>query len=222
MSEKMPMRAQAPTSKEQAIVEAAAKRFRYYGIGKTTMQEIAQDAGMAVGTLYLYFANKDALVAACAEKYAQRHRQQADEILNSDLLPDEKLRAYVIDRFRQAEDTRTSSRHAAEITRAVLRVKPGRIREEGQMMHAVVVQILNEGIASGLFRIVDVNRDATIFLYSLVAFFPNALSEPQIVPLEEDLVSVVDWFLDTWKSGAREPKKKSAGAGRRAKVRDKA
>ena len=92
------------------------------------------------------------------------------------------------------------------------------------MMHAVVVQILHEGIASGMFRVVDVNRDAMIFLYSLVAFFPNALNEPQVVPLEEDLVSVIDWFLDTWKSGASGPKKeKSAGAGRRrAKVRGKA
>ncbi len=212
----------AQASKEQAIVDAAGKRFRYYGIGKTTMQEIAQDAGMAVGTLYLYFANKDALVAACAEKYAQRHRQQADEILNSNLPPDEKLRAYVIARFRQAEDTRTSSRHAAEITRAVLRVKPDRIREEGQMMHAVVVRILKEGIAAGQFRNVDVDRDALVFLYALVAFFPNALSEPQIVPLEEDLVSVVDWFLDTWKSGARGPKrKKSTAGGRLAKARCK-
>ncbi len=214
----------AQVTKEQAIVEAAAKRFRYYGIGKTTMQEIAQDAGMAVGTLYLYFANKDALVAACAEKFAERHRQQAAEILASELPPDEKLRAYVVARFRQSEDTRTSSRHAAEITRAVLRVKPDRIREEGQMMHAVAVQILNEGISSRRFRAVDVDRDAVVFLYALAAFFPNALSEPQFVPLEEDLVSVVDWFLDTWKSDARGAKpRKAATAGKRpAKVRGKA
>ena len=218
------MSSPAQVNKEQAIVEAAAKRFRYYGLCKTTMQEIAQDAGMAVGTLYLYFANKDALVAACVEKYAERHRQQADAILSSKLPPDEKLRDYVVARFRQAEETRTSSPHAAEITRAVLRVKPNRIREEGQMMHAVVVQILNEGIASGLFRVVDVNRDAMIFLYSLVAFFPNALSEPQIVPLEADLLSVVDWFLDTWKSGVRGLKgeKSVASDRRRTKVRGKA
>jgi AcrR family transcriptional regulator len=218
------MSSPAQANKEQAIVDAAAKRFRYYGIGKTTMQEIAQDAGMAVGTLYLYFANKDALVAACVEKFAERHRQQAEEILSSKLPPNEKLRAYVIARFRQAEETRTSSPHAAEITRAVLRVKPDRIREEGQMMHAVVVQILSEGIESGMFCVADVHRDAMIFLYSLVAFFPNALSEPQIVPLETDLVSVVDWFLDTWKSGAhgRKGEKLTAGGRRRAKVRGKA
>jgi len=53
-------------SKNQIIVDAARKRFQHYGIGKTTMQEIAADAGVAVGTLYLYFSNKDELVVACA------------------------------------------------------------------------------------------------------------------------------------------------------------
>lgn len=209
-------------SKQYKIVEAAAQRFRYYGIGKTTMQEIAQDAGMAVGTLYLYFSNKDALVVACAEEFAARHRQQADEILNSKLPPDEKLRAYIVARFRQSEDTRTSSRHAAEITRAVLRVKPDRIREEGAMMLEVVSRIVAEGIAAGMFHLSEPQRDTKVFLYSLVAFFPNALSEPQIVPLKEDLLDVVNWFLDTWKWGASgPPRKKSARPARRAKIRGK-
>lgn len=199
-------------SKQRAIVEAAAKRFRYYGIGKTTMQEIAQDAGMAVGTLYLYFSNKDALVVACAEEYAARHRQRAEEILASELPPDEKLRVYILDRFRQAEETRTSSRHAAEITRAVLRVKPDRIREEGEMILAVTLRILREGIAAGMFRVADPERDVKVFLYSLVAFFPNALTEPQVAPVEEDLRSVIDWFLEHWKSqAAKATKRKRAG-----------
>jgi AcrR family transcriptional regulator len=208
-------------SKHLKIVEAAAQRFRYYGIGKTTMQEIAQDAGLAVGTLYLYFSNKDALVVACAEEFAARHRQQAEEILNSQLPPDEKLRAYVVARFRQSEDTRTSSRHAAEITRAVLRVKPDRIREEGQMMLAVISQIQSEGAAAGLFHFNDPERDAKVFLYSLVGFFPNALSEPPVAPLEADLLDVIHWFLETWKAKVRrtKPRKAPPRPKRRAKAR---
>jgi AcrR family transcriptional regulator len=37
--------------KRQRILAAARKRFRYYGVRKTTMHEIARDAGVAVGTL---------------------------------------------------------------------------------------------------------------------------------------------------------------------------
>lgn len=189
--------------KHDRIVEAAARRFRYYGIAKTTMQEIAQDAGLAVGTLYLYFANKDALVAACAEKFAERHRRQAAEILAGNRPPAEKLRAYVVARFRQADETRTASPHAAEITRAVLRVKPDRIRQEVQMMLEVFERILREGIAAGVFQTATPEMDAEVFLFSLAAFFPSALAEPQQVPLERDLLKIIDWFLAHWMAGPR-------------------
>lgn len=188
--------------KHDKIVEAAAARFRYYGIRKTTMQEIAEDAAVAVGTLYLYFSNKDALVAACAEEFAARHQQQATEILSSDLGPQEKLRAYVVARFRQAEETRTASPHAAEITQAVLRVKPERIREEGEMMMEVIGQILTEGKRQGVFEVAEPARDAKVFLYSLVAFFPSALIKPTVEPLESDLLEIIDWFLGVWRVAA--------------------
>jgi AcrR family transcriptional regulator len=204
-------------NKRARIVDAARKRFRYYGIGKTTMQEIADDAGVAVGTLYLYFSNKDDLVVACAEEFVRRHRRRAEAILASAAPADKKLRRYVVDRFRQSEATRTSSRHAAEITRAVLRVKPDRIDEESQMMWQVIGEILAEGVRDGLFRIDRPADDAKIFLIAIAAFFPNALTEPPRMPKEQDLVSVINWFVRAWKSGVS--RRKRASAGRRKETR---
>src|SRR5215467_12723923 len=45
-------------SKRQAIIESARKIFAMKGYEDTTIAEIAEDAGMAVGTVYLYFGNK--------------------------------------------------------------------------------------------------------------------------------------------------------------------
>jgi len=190
-------------AKRDRIVESAAQRFRHYGIGKTTMAEIAQDAGVAVGTLYLHFKDKDDLVVACAEKFAGRHREECAAILASAQPVDKKLRRYIVGRFHQSEETRTSSRHAAEITRAVLRVKPDRILEEGEMMRATVTQLLREGVEKRQFRIADIDRDALVFLYSISYFFPNALTTPAIVPTEADLRLVIDWFLKTWQSQSK-------------------
>ncbi len=195
-------------SKPQKIVEAARKRFRYYGIGKTTMQEIAADAGVAVGTLYLYFSNKDDLVVACAEDFAARHREHVDAIMASTAPAEEKLREYVVARFRQTEETRTSSRHAAEITRAVLRVKPDRVHEESMLMWDTITRILKQGVEKGRFEIADPEQDAKVFLFSIAGFFPNALADPPIEPRAEDLLLVIDWFLKAWKSTAKKPRKK--------------
>ena len=45
-------------SKRQAIIESARKIFAMKGYEDTTIAEIAEDAGIAVGTVYLYFGNK--------------------------------------------------------------------------------------------------------------------------------------------------------------------
>jgi TetR/AcrR family fatty acid metabolism transcriptional regulator len=190
-------------SKRQSIIDVARKRFRYYGVAKTTMQEIAADAGVAVGTLYLYFRNKDDLMVACTEEFVEHHRRVIEKTLAEDLPADEKLRRYIVNRFRQSEETRTSSRHAAEITRAVLRLKPDRIEEEGRMMQATVEQIFAQGIRDRLFRIADPPGDARVFLFAIAVFFPNALSAPSFEPREEDLVAIIGWFTQVWKQAAK-------------------
>jgi AcrR family transcriptional regulator len=45
-------------SKRQAIIEAARNIFATKGYEETTIAEIADEAGVAVGTVYLYFHNK--------------------------------------------------------------------------------------------------------------------------------------------------------------------
>lgn len=45
-------------SKRQAIIEAARNIFAQKGYEDTTIAEIAEEAGVAVGTVYLYFHNK--------------------------------------------------------------------------------------------------------------------------------------------------------------------
>jgi AcrR family transcriptional regulator len=191
-------------NKTERIIKAARERFRYYGLAKTSMQEIARDAGVAVGTLYLYFANKDELVAACAEEFADQHRKKGAAILASQDPADVKLRKYVIDRFRQSARTRTGSRHMAEITRAVLRVKPQRVEEEGMMMWDFIRRILGQGIEAGLFAIGDVDADAKVFVMAIAYVFPNALSIPPIPARQEDLLTVTDWFIAAWKRGLSE------------------
>lgn len=52
--------------KRQAIQHAARELFASHGYDETTIAEIARAAGVAVGTVYLYFENKhDLLVDVC-------------------------------------------------------------------------------------------------------------------------------------------------------------
>jgi len=186
--------------KRQRILESARKRFRYYGVRKTTMQEIARDAGVAVGTLYLYFKDKDELLVAGTEEYVIRHRRQADAMLASDASAADKLRRYVLDRFRASQATRTGGyRHAAELLREVLRVRPERRVEEGRMMSEYFVRILRLGMENGELHTDNPERDSRVFLLSLAFLFQNTKDEQAPTPTEEDALLVVDWFLRVWR-----------------------
>lgn len=51
-------------TKEQKILRSATRVFLKEGFDKTSMRKIATAAGVSVGTLYLYFENKDQLFYA--------------------------------------------------------------------------------------------------------------------------------------------------------------
>lgn len=50
------------------ILDAAERSFIRAGFHRTTMQDVAAEAGMSPGNLYRYFPSKDALVASLCER----------------------------------------------------------------------------------------------------------------------------------------------------------
>jgi AcrR family transcriptional regulator len=64
------------------LLDAAAEVFAENGYAKATTNAVAARAGVSPGTLYQFFANKEALAAALAERYraalAQAHEQAFD------------------------------------------------------------------------------------------------------------------------------------------------
>ena len=59
----------APDERRREILEAASKLFRERGFESTTVQSVAAEAGLAAGTVYLYFPSKEAIVAALQEDF---------------------------------------------------------------------------------------------------------------------------------------------------------
>jgi AcrR family transcriptional regulator len=59
------------TDTRVAIIVAALKCFQTKGLRKTTVVDITRAAGMSRSTVYEYFPDKAAIVAACAEHVSQ-------------------------------------------------------------------------------------------------------------------------------------------------------
>jgi len=56
------------TDRLHRILDVAQKRFAHFGVGKTTMTEIAADVGMSKASIYYYYPDKEHLFLAVIQK----------------------------------------------------------------------------------------------------------------------------------------------------------
>src|SRR3954452_24981323 len=77
----------------QSIQEATLRVIARKGMSAATMQEIAEEAGVAKGTLYLYFRDRNELVEKTFENAIQQLHAKVDAALAEALPFEEKLRA---------------------------------------------------------------------------------------------------------------------------------
>src|SRR3954467_923875 len=70
-------RLEIPTDRRQQILQAAMTRFAKRGFHQTSMHDISAEAGISVGLIYRYFASKEAVISAMAD----RHKQEISDML---------------------------------------------------------------------------------------------------------------------------------------------
>jgi AcrR family transcriptional regulator len=71
----------AGNDKRSRILDAAQNLFLRYGVKRTALDDVVREAGIAKGTLYLYFDSKDELFAAVAERLCTEVLSNAEEAI---------------------------------------------------------------------------------------------------------------------------------------------
>src|SRR6516164_7641408 len=78
----------APEVRRRAILDGARQVLLRQGLHGLTMDEVARAAGVAKGTVYLYFPSKGELVAGLRREYNRELVEQAGDLLGP-LMPAE-------------------------------------------------------------------------------------------------------------------------------------
>ena len=84
------------------IALSAIGLFCEKGIQQTSIDEIAKSAGVAKGTIYLYFKNKEEIVFTIWDIIIQQHETNFQQQIKSNMSAKEKILMYYD--FRQAQD----------------------------------------------------------------------------------------------------------------------
>jgi len=176
-----------------AILEATIRVLEQEGAEAATTSRIAEVAGVSVGTLYQYFANRDAIVDALQEREFERASEMLQRTLGSaDFTSERQLaravisgllelyraapalhRLFVLDglRITPAERVRAFDLRSIEILRSFLSVTPWPVASRNP---AVTAFILYQSVR------------ATMLAYMLEA--PPSISDVVLVDELTDLV----------------------------------
>lgn len=186
----------------RAILDVARKRFLHYGFKKTTIDEIAADAGIGKGTVYLYFDNKEAILFTLAREVKRNVTAQMEAISQSLASPQEKLRRMLLASVLSVHDVAQVTVHGSELVNELL---SPRLMECGQPERAaqlaLLTQCLAEGVEQGAFELPCPPCEAATQLFlAMVPFFPPYLNPCHATPscrkgLEAQAGAMLDFLL---------------------------
>ncbi len=102
-------------SKADFILEAATRLFARYGFRRTAMEDIAREAGVAKGTVYLYFDSKDAVYLAVQARDAAEVLARCDQAAAAPGGFRDRLYTMLDAKFGLFFERYGASEHAAEL-----------------------------------------------------------------------------------------------------------
>lgn len=149
------------TAREDQLLEAASRLFKEKGYHSTSMQDLADALGVQKGSLYYYIDSKEELLRRLLERATTFLGTQIDEIYAADLSPVDKLQRAL---ENHAETMMGNLNLVAVYLYEYRSLPPQRLEEAmavRQHYECVLMQIVEDGIASGDFR--PVNVKMTVF-----------------------------------------------------------
>lgn len=191
-------------AKRQAIIDAALRLFSGYGYRRTSVGDVASEAGIAKGTVYIYFDTKEALFAGVCQHVADGFLARARAAADAESAIEDKILAILSAKFSDLHQLVHSSPHASEIIASKNQLANEVFREADREFEEILASALVEGQESGELDLPsrpDGSRAAAVWAGALLircAFGNGAAGADQVRPTLEqyderlgDMVQVV-------------------------------
>ncbi len=140
------------SDKYQKIILAATKVFAEKGFYNAKVADVAKEAQVADGTIYLYFKNKDDLLISIFEESMDRFTALVRKNLETTSHAVEKLRRFISLHLEWVKE----HQHTAQVLQVELRQSSKFMKEYGGTKFKeyldIIGQILEEGKKEGVFH----------------------------------------------------------------------
>jgi TetR/AcrR family fatty acid metabolism transcriptional regulator len=190
--------------KYHQILEAAVKVFARQGFHQSTVAQIAKEAGVADGTIYLYFKNKDDILVQFFSFRAKQVFESFREAVNGAQTSTEKLRNLVHRHLAEFQRDKDGAVVYQVETHQNSRLAEAQIKEMSKMYRDLISEIIEQGQQEGTIR-----RDLYVGLVK--RFIIGAVDEVINTWLhsngEYDLVSMADPLVELVMKGIGSPQR---------------
>ena len=174
-------RRQPPATRRKAILDAAASLLVANGLAGTSVDAVAQRAGIAKGTVYLYFASRSDLLAALRSRYAEGLADRARSILEH---ADPADPGSVTDTFERLAAELLDYVHANQrLYHVLFHEAPGHQEQAREPLRHLVAGLLSQAMDQGALTPTDAGVLAGFLLDGLHgAMLPLAHQDQLRVP----------------------------------------
>src|SRR5262249_31281907 len=160
-----------------AILDAAERLLAYYGYKKTTMDDLAREAGIGKGTVYLYFPSKEEVARSTIDRVVERLLDRLRALAGSGEPVTQRLREMLLTRVLFRFDSVKDYSQSLDDLLASLR--PAYLARRQRYFDAeaeIFAAVLREGRDARLFAFTDASATAHTLLLATNALLPSALS----------------------------------------------
>jgi TetR/AcrR family transcriptional regulator len=153
--------------KELLILDAAQRRFSSYGYAKTTMDEIADDVGMAKASLYYYYPTKEEVFRSVIRREQEIFLAGLRQIMEQPSGAVEKLRSFALLRVELTERLLVLNEINQLQRDDVHSIFFDLFQTFGEQEERCVIRILNEGVKAGELAIPQTRAAAMMIQHVL-------------------------------------------------------
>ncbi len=181
--------------KRQSIQQAVIQLMCREGLAAVTMDRVAQEAGIAKGTIYLHYRDKQELLDDVKNSSLDPMVAKMEEIFRGDAPPNRKLQTYSL-RYLTYFDERRDLFRILMYEREVVRVQGSRY--QGDRYRRLVegtARVIRDGVKSGIFRHVHAQGVAAMFIDANMAIMNQRLLTESPRPVEDDAELISELFV---------------------------
>lgn len=181
------------------ILDAADRLLNQFGYKKMTMDNLAQEVGIAKGTLYLHFPSKEELVLAHIDRIVYRLLAKLQMIAHRDGSASTRLREMLLTRVLFRFDSVQHYTESLSDLLAGIRSSLLQRREKHFALEArVFADVLEEGRKDGSFDAEEIQSTTNAILLATNSLLPYSLSASELgrrKELEKKISKIADLIL---------------------------